>query len=96
MAMHNAAILERENKELKTANAKQKRKRETRRTYISQGEGLTIKEEMNRVRRANKAERQAVKQADPQPRKRAVQQCSMCGILGHTARTCSQRTGNSS
>jgi hypothetical protein len=94
--MHNAAILVRENKELKTVNAKQKRKRETRRTYISQEEDLTIKEGMDRVRRANKAERQAVKQADSQSRKRAVQQCSVCRILGHTARTCSQRTGNSS
>jgi hypothetical protein len=94
--MHSAAILARENKELKAANAKQKRKREARRTYISQGEGLTVKEGIDRVRRANEEERGMVERADPQPRKRAVQQCSVCGILGHTARTCSQRTRNSS
>jgi hypothetical protein len=96
MAMHSAAILARENRELKTANTKQKRKREARRTYISQGEGLTVKEGIDRVRRANEEERRVVEQADSQPRKRAVQQCSVYGILGHTARTCSQRTGNSS
>jgi hypothetical protein len=96
IAMHSAAILARENRELKAANTKQKRKRETRRTYISQGEGLTVKEGMDRVRRVNKVERGVIEQASPQPRKRAVQQCSVCGILGHTARTCSQRTGNNS
>jgi hypothetical protein len=91
MAMHGAAILARENSELRAANAKQKRKRETKRAYISQGEGLTVEEGMNRVQRAAEEERELVEQADSRPRKRAVQQCSVCGILGHTARTCSQR-----
>jgi hypothetical protein len=73
MAIYSAAILARENRELKAANAKQKRKQETRYIYISQGEGLTIKEGMDRVRKANKVKREMVEQASSQPRKRAVQ-----------------------
>jgi hypothetical protein len=83
MAMHSAAILARENRELKAANAKQKRKREAHRTYISQGEGLTVEEGIDRVRRANKEEREVIEQADSQPRKRAVQRCSVWNIWAY-------------
>jgi hypothetical protein len=57
---------------------------------------LTIKEGMNRVQRANEGEREGVEVSKEQPRKRAASRCSICGTLGHTARTCSQRTGNNS
>ncbi|KAL1956001.1 hypothetical protein VTO42DRAFT_7901 [Malbranchea cinnamomea] len=53
MAMHSTAILAAENKAFKTTNAKQMRKRERRRIYVSQGEGLTVQEGMDRVRRLN-------------------------------------------
>jgi hypothetical protein len=96
MAMHSAALLAAENRELRAANEKQKRKRERRRAYIGQENALTIKEEVNRVQRANEEERGGVEVSKEQPRKRAAPRCSVCNILGHTARTCSQRTGNSS
>jgi hypothetical protein len=57
MAMHSAALLAAENRELRAANEKQKRKRERRCTYIGQENALTIKEGLNRVRRANEGER---------------------------------------
>jgi hypothetical protein len=94
MAMHSAAILAKENKELRAANEKQKRKRGRGRMYIAQEGVLSVEEGMNRVQKVNEEERGVVEASDPQPRKRAAPQCSVCGILGHTARTCSQRTGN--
>jgi hypothetical protein len=99
MAMQSAAILAAENRELRATNKKQKRKRERRRTYIGQKDALIIEEGIDRVRRANEGERlimEVGEVSENQPRKRAAPQCSVCGIIGHTARTCSQRTGNSS
>jgi hypothetical protein len=96
MAMQSAALLAAENRELRAANEKQKRKRKRRRTYIGQEDALTIEEGMNRVRRTNEGERGGVEVSEEQPRKRAAPRCSICGTVGHTARTCSQRTGNSS
>ena len=51
--MHSAAILAAENRELRTANAKQKRKREKSRTYVAQESALRVEEDLNRVRRVN-------------------------------------------
>ncbi|OJD27686.1 hypothetical protein ACJ73_00914 [Blastomyces percursus] len=81
MAMHSAAILTRENKELRAANAKQKRKRERHRTYISQGEGLTIEEGMDRVRRGNEGKRGGIEQSEEQVQKRAARRCNGLGPL---------------
>jgi hypothetical protein len=96
MAMQSAALLAAENRELRAANEKQKRKRERRRTYIGQEDALTIEEGVDRVRRAGEQEREIVEVSEEQPRKRAAPRCSVCGTIGHTARTCPQRTRNSS
>jgi hypothetical protein len=75
MAMHSAALLAAENRELRAANEKQKTKRERRRTYIGQKDALTIKEGLNRVRRANKGKRGAIEIGEiskNQPRKHAA------------------------
>lgn len=96
MAMHSAAILAAENRALKAANEKQKRKQDRRRTYIGQEDALTIEEGIDRVRRANEEESRVVEVTEERPQKRAARQCSICGTVGHTARTCSQRTRNSS
>lgn len=93
MAMHSAAILARENKELKAANAKQKRKQEKHCTYISQGEGLTVEQGMDHIQRGKEVERGVV-ELEEQPQKHTAPQCSVCGVVGHTACTCSQHTGN--
>jgi hypothetical protein len=96
MAMQSAALLAAKNRELRAANEKQKKKREKRRTYIGQEDALTIKEGVNRVQRANEEEKGVIKVSENQPRKRAAPRCSVCGTIGHIARTCSQRTRNSS
>jgi hypothetical protein len=96
MAMQSAALLAAENKELRAANEKQKRKQGRGRTYIGQEDALTIKKGMNRVRMMNEGGREMVEDSERQPRKRAAPRCSVCNIIGHTARTCSQRIGNSS
>ncbi|OJD23052.1 hypothetical protein ACJ73_05599 [Blastomyces percursus] len=49
MAMHSAAILAAENRELKAANAKQKRKRERGHTYVAQEGSLRVEEGLGRV-----------------------------------------------
>lgn len=96
MAMHSAAILAAENRALKAANKKQKRKQERRHTYIGQEDALTIEEGIDRVRRANEEESRVVEVTKERPQKRAARQCSICRTVRHTAHTCSQRTRNSS
>jgi hypothetical protein len=96
MAMQSAALLAAKNRELRAVNKKQKRKRKRYYIYIGQKDALIIKKEINRVRRTNKEKREVIKISKNQPRKRAAPRCSVCGTIGHTARTCSQRTRNSS
>ena len=42
MAMHNAVLLIEENKQLQTANERQKKKRAVRRSYVAKGGVLTV------------------------------------------------------
>jgi hypothetical protein len=56
---------------------------------------LTVKEGLNHVQRNDEEERGIVEISEKQPRKRAAPRCSIYSITRHTARTCSQRTGNS-
>jgi hypothetical protein len=44
MAMHSAVLLTNENKQLRAANERQKRKRAQRRSYIATGGVLTVEE----------------------------------------------------
>ncbi|KAL1957115.1 hypothetical protein VTO42DRAFT_6373 [Malbranchea cinnamomea] len=90
MAMHNAAILAAHIRKLRAENEKRKRKRETR----HQEGDLTVEEGIHHVRRLNEGETGVVEQPEEPPQKRVARQCSICGALEHTARTCSQRTGN--
>ncbi|EDN08103.1 conserved hypothetical protein [Histoplasma mississippiense (nom. inval.)] len=85
MAMCSAAILAKENKELRAANEKQKRKRGKGRTYIAQEGVLRVEEGIDRVRSVNEQENEKVEVSDSQPRKRAAPRCSICGTIGHTA-----------
>jgi hypothetical protein len=49
MAIQGAALLAAENRELRAANEKQKRKREKGYTYIGQKDALTVKEGIDYV-----------------------------------------------
>ncbi|KAL1958248.1 hypothetical protein VTO42DRAFT_4756 [Malbranchea cinnamomea] len=82
MIMHRMALLEEEIKELRAANAKQKRKRERGRTFIAQEGALRVEEGLDRVQRINEQEREVEEASDTQPRKRAAPRCSMCNTIG--------------
>jgi hypothetical protein len=56
--MQSAALLAAENRELRAANKKQKRKRERYYMYIGQNNTLTVKKGVNCVRRVNKEKRE--------------------------------------
>ena len=62
MAMHSAALLAAENKKLRAANAKQKRKWE-RRMYVAQEGALRVEEGLNHVQRVNEWEQEIVETA---------------------------------
>ncbi|KAL1960690.1 hypothetical protein VTO42DRAFT_6520 [Malbranchea cinnamomea] len=96
MAMHSAAILAAQNKELLAANEKQKRKRERRHAFMGQEGALNAEEGMECVQRRNEDERGVTERPEERPQKRVARRCSICGAVEHTARTCSQRTRNSS
>lgn len=92
MAMQNAALLTSENAQLRAANARQKRKRATKRTYIATGGVLTVAEGIHRVGNSNIEQQSAVDgrvEAVPsQPKRRAPPKCSICSSTEHNARTC--------
>ena len=48
MAMHSAVLLAAENKKLRAANERQKKKRAVRRSHIATGGVLTVQEALNR------------------------------------------------
>ena len=91
MAMHNAALLASEIKDLRAMSARQKRKRETPRLYIASGGALTAEEGQDRVKRARVADIATLSRVTTQASGRAPPKCSMCSSLEHTARVCPTR-----
>ena len=92
MAMHNAALLASENKDLRAMSARQKCKRETPRSYIANGGVLTTEEEQDRVKKAQVADKAVLSGVATQVSGRAPPRCSTCGSLEHNARVCPTRT----
>lgn len=99
MAMHNAALLASEIKDLRAMGARQKRKQETPRSYIATGGVLTAEEGQDRIERASSGRKRVKKAATNdgngvaiQPSGRAAPRCSVCGSLDHNARVCTMRT----
>ena len=91
IAMHSAVFLATENKELRTANAKQKAKRNQTRSYIAKEGVLTAQEGFN-LTQAQKEEQNEVMQAISQATKqRAPPRCSLCNSLEHKAPKCPKR-----
>ena len=88
MAMHNAVFLAEENKQLRTANERQKKKRAVRRSYVAKGGVLTVQEGLNQSQIANIELVGGVAGQLVEPQTRAPRTCSMCKSLAHTARTC--------
>jgi hypothetical protein len=88
MAMHSAVLLADENRQLRAANQRQKRKREKERSCIAKGGVLTAKEGLEYVQRAHERLEAVVKASGLEPRKRAPPRCSVCESLEHNARIC--------
>ena len=53
MAMHSAVLLAEENKQLRTKNERQKKKKAKRRSYIAIGGVLTVQEGLDQTQSAN-------------------------------------------
>ena len=94
MAMHSAALLTDENKKLRAANERQKKKRAVRRSYIATGGVLTVQEGLDRSVAANTEPTGQSTGGAQQRRIRALQTCSICKSLEHTARTCPGRVNS--
>jgi len=91
LAMHSAVLLTDENKKLRAANERQKKKRAVRRSYIATGGVLTVQEGLNRSAVANTEPTGQSTGGVEEVRIRAPRTCSMCKSLEHTARTCPLR-----
>jgi len=91
MAIHSAVLLTDENKKLRAANERQKKKRAVRRSYIATGGVLTVQEGLNRTAMVDTEVTGQVTGGAVEPRMRAPRTCSMCKSLEHTARTCPNR-----
>jgi hypothetical protein len=94
LAMHSAVLLADENRQLRAANERQKKKRATRRTFIAKGGTLTSQEGLNRSNTTVLRPRsQVIGGVEEQPA-RAPRMCSLCRSLTHTARTYSLKSNS--
>ena len=94
MAMHSAVLLADENKKLRTANERQKKKKVVRRSYIATGGVLTVQEGLNRIATVDTELLGQSTGGAVEPRIRAPPKCSMCKSLEHTARTCPDKVNS--
>jgi hypothetical protein len=91
LAIYNTVLLAQENKQLQLENAQQKQKREIKKKYIDKGGFLTVEEALERARegQAGPVEPEGgVEDQCPVVKTHALQTCSMCRSLLHTACIC--------
>jgi hypothetical protein len=81
-------LLAEENRQLRSKNERQKKKRAKRKTYIATGGVLTLQEVLDRSKIEDREPEGGVVDSDAPPQPRAPRTCSMCKSLLHTARTC--------
>ncbi|SLM33856.1 transposase tan1-aspergillus niger [Lasallia pustulata] len=81
MAMHNAALLASEIKDLRAMSACQKRKREAPRSYIASGGVLTAEEGQERVKRARIADEAVLDKVSARAFGRAPSRCKNSAIF---------------
>jgi hypothetical protein len=95
--MQSAAILEKEVSDLRAENEKKKRKNSRSTRQILSKEGLTVSEASTLAMQAEQASLVPIpRQVEPasvplQPRTRAPNKCSICGIQGHRMTVCPNR-----
>jgi hypothetical protein len=91
MAMHSAVLLTEENRQLRAANERQKKKRAKRKSYIAVGGVLTVQEGLNRSQMVDIEHMKELTNRLQEPRVRAPPRCSICSSLEHNARICPQK-----
>jgi hypothetical protein len=94
MAMHSAALLAKENHDLRAANEKEKQKRKRSRRQMTPNEGLSIQEARDLIQARGNAIRGPSVDSAPlplEPPKRAPPRCTNCFIIGHTRTRCPTR-----
>lgn len=96
--VHKRAILAVENVALRAEDQRKKRKKAQRRTTVAKGGTLTIREAQDRIyepevekQLQREVQQGGIPVVEPTRKIRAPRQCSLCGSLEHTARTCSRR-----
>jgi hypothetical protein len=92
--MHNATFLAAENRKLRAANERVKKKRAVKKAFVRKGGVLQVSEVQNRLNQATvdvEVVNQVVDQNVALARTRAPAKCSICKSLEHTARTCPDR-----
>jgi hypothetical protein len=100
IALNGAAILAKENQDLRTAHEKEVQKRKRSKAQIASAEGLSIKEGQALVQSKNQVEEAIQTGSIPntpdtlQRRVRAPPRCSDCHIIGHRRLQCPSRGGN--
>jgi hypothetical protein len=87
IAIYNTILLVEENRQLRAENARQKKKREKRRSYIAQGGVLTVQEGLNRSQIDNLEPTEGSRGQPAELRTRVPCTCSIYRSLEHTART---------
>jgi hypothetical protein len=91
LAMNSAVLLAEENRKLRYANERQKRKRAKKRTFIARGGVLTVQEGRDLSQNATIVPESGVAHQEATVQARAPQKCSMCYSLEHTACICPER-----
>jgi hypothetical protein len=92
--MHSVTLLAAENRKLRTANEKIRKKRQKKKSYVGKGGVLSVAEVQEPQRGVEVEENLSVPVVEEpgQPtRTRAPRTCSICRSLEHTARTCPNR-----
>jgi len=88
IAMHNAAILVKENKGLRATNERKKRKKAKKRSYIATESVLTVQEAVDLVQSRDTVVNAGTEGDAPVVKTRAPRKCSKYNLTGHTTRTC--------
>jgi hypothetical protein len=88
IAMHNAAILAKENEGLRAANERKKRKKAKKRSYIATDSVLTVQEAVDLVENRDAVVNAGTEGDASVVKTRAPRKCSKCNLTGHNARTC--------
>jgi len=90
LAMNSATILAEENRKLRTANQRQRRRRDQRRQYIARGGALQAQQGQQLAIEAERVVAEVEQAQATQGRQRAPPTCTKCHTQGHTRTQCRQ------